>query len=831
MPRNKSSKTNSNSNSNDDEKSELIHARKVISAHLSRFSQFLKIQEDIENILDVDVFQIESRLKIVEEDMSKFNRIQTRLEYLVPDEDDQGLHLETLFYSEISLAKKIISCFNKSQQEIIENKVNFNSSRTQQGTQGSAVARLPHLGLPTFFGNYESWFSFIDIFDSIVNNRTDLSDVDKFLYLRLSCKGDALKLIESLDVTASNYSVAIELLRKRYENRRAIINTHVNNILFNLPTITRESAFHLRKLLDTLHQHLSALEKLRLPVDQWDIILIPIILQKLDDKTKRDWESKQNDQSLPKLKDFTEFLRKKCFMLEAIQDNDIQKPSLKNQNFRETSRQNSNSRKLSYASVDLKCPVCKESHYVYQCKRFNSLSLADKYNEIRNHKLCGNCLRSGHFKNDCHSQGCKKCNFKHNTALHVDRQNSRTFEQQNRSSNNVPHNPSNNRSQVRQQTDGPGSPTSQRNEQANFGEENVRHTMCIVDRNTDRIETDLNNKNITENSNVGNSYSYTSVDSSQVLLSTAKILIQNSDNKWITCNAILDSASQSNLISENLFKILKLGYDNVNISLLGIGHSETHIVKRMHTKIKSRFENFERKLTFLIKPGYVTERLPTAQFNKSSFRYPNNIQLADENFNVPKEIDVLLGAGIFFDLVKYGKIRLGNNLPILQATYLGWVIAGNLNVENHIVNDKPICNFVSEVTNQDLDKSLTKFWQIEELENKKHLSKDEKYCEEYFKMTTRRNSVGQFIVKYPFRQNLNYQLGNSKKCALKRFYNLETRFKKNENFKDLYTKFIHEYEDLDHMQFNCYLEDDKSIERNRSFTSQCGNKRLNYYTV
>lgn len=241
-------------------------------------------------------------------------------------------------------------------------------------------------------------------------------------------------------------------------------------------------------------------------------------------------------------------------------------------------------------------------------------------------------------------------------------------------------------------------------------------------------------------------------------------------------------------MSEKLFKKLGLNSEEVNVTLVGISQNETPIFKKAYTKIKSRIENFARNLSFLIKPDCVTEKLPIVRFSRSSFNYPKNIHLADEEFNVPKDNDVLLGTGVFFELLKSGNIRLGNDLPVLQATYLGWVDAGHFNVQNeNNQSRKAICNFASEVTNRDLYNALTKFWQIEDLGNKKYLSKDEEYCEKYFKLTTKRNSEGQFIGKYPFKQNLNYQLGDSKSIALKRFNNLETRFRKNEiKIKNVY---------------------------------------------
>lgn len=202
----------------ENEVAEFQHARNVICERLERFKQFLDTKRD-------EIFQIEVRLKSVEEDFSAFNKIQTRLEFLVSEEKRYRLDTESDFYALIATAKRIIADQKKNDQNILtENPVKPLSNL-------STVAKLPDLDLPSFYGKYETWYSFKNIFDSVVHKQTDLSDIDKFLYLKICCKADALRVIDSLDVTSANYSIALGLLQKRYENKRAIVNHHVNNLL------------------------------------------------------------------------------------------------------------------------------------------------------------------------------------------------------------------------------------------------------------------------------------------------------------------------------------------------------------------------------------------------------------------------------------------------------------------------------------------------------------------------------------------------------------------------------------------------------------------------
>jgi hypothetical protein len=55
---------------------------------------------------------------------------------------------------------------------------------------------------------------------------------------------------------------------------------------------------------------------------------------------------------------------------------------------------------------------------------------------------------------------------------------------------------------------------------------------------------------------------------------------------------------------------------------------------------------------------------------------PKDIILADETFNVPGTIDLLIGADIFFEIINPKKRTHQGNYPVLQETALGWIISG-----------------------------------------------------------------------------------------------------------------------------------------------------------
>jgi hypothetical protein len=123
--------------------------------------------------------------------------------------------------------------------------------------QGTGVS-LPKIILPTFSGSYEEWLSFRDIFQALIHNNASLTDVQKLYYLLAALKSEAAYEIHSHQLSSQNYTVACNLLKERYENKRMITNRHVQ-LLSEQPKLSVESADALRALLDTTLKHFRAL--------------------------------------------------------------------------------------------------------------------------------------------------------------------------------------------------------------------------------------------------------------------------------------------------------------------------------------------------------------------------------------------------------------------------------------------------------------------------------------------------------------------------------------------------------------------------------------------
>ncbi|XP_017791629.1 PREDICTED: uncharacterized protein LOC108573663 [Habropoda laboriosa] len=215
--------------------------------------------------------------------------------------------------------------------------------------------------------------------------------------------------------------------------------------------------------------------------------------------------------------------------------------------------------------------------------------------------------------------------------------------------------------------------------------------------------------------------------------------------------------------------------------------------KAVSTTIQSRLSNYRRTLSFFTIPR-ISERIPDVPLDRSQLRIPANVHLADPSFHQPGEIDMLIGTGPALSCLSIGQIDLSNRSGrdlVLQKTQLGWIIGGNIPTTATRDTHKA---FVTS-----LDFNLQKFWEVEEGAQDRHLSPEERECEEHFVKNVRRDNSGRYVVALPFNERKG-ELGDSRSRALTRLLSIERKLERNPELKKQYTAVINEYRTLGHIR-------------------------------
>ena len=395
------------------------------------------------------------------------------------------------------------------------------------------------------------------------------------------------------------------------------------------------------------------------------------------------------------------------------------------------------------------CLYCHDNHTLYNCTSFVHASDKQKQEFVRKHKLCFNCLRVNHKFQECRSSNCKKCGKRHNTLLHIE---SKPVKESSTAGNSVSARLVNNNNTIPAQA-----------------------SYCS-----------FKNKQI-----------------SQVMLSTAIVSVRDSSGNIHKCRALIDNGSQSHFVTERLVQKLKLRKDRHCVPIHGINNSTGETKYCVNIQLSSVVTDFTVNVNCLILPR-ITGNIPEVFLDTSTWNLPQDVQLADPTFNQPGEIELLLGAELFFRLLLPQQRTKPGNYPILQNTKLGWILAGN--IPNQLQTSVTSC-FAQ--TNDNLEQQLRKFWELEDVEVKLP-TKEEQACVTHFCENTTRDSSGKFIVRLPFKEDA-HELGDSHQLALIQLHQVERRLQRNPELREEYIKFLDEYESLGHMKRVCEESEKKRI--------------------
>ena len=280
---------------------------------------------------------------------------------------------------------------------------------------------------------------------------------------------------------------------------------------------------------------------------------------------------------------------------------------------------------------------------------------------------------------------------------------------------------------------------------------------------------------------------------SQTILATALVRAKTEAGGSLILKAFLDGGSTSTFITESCANRLGLKRKHTNAEVTGLGAAAVGRAKGITTLYFKPYFSPVNSDSFIaeayILPS-VTGKLPVAPCNNSNWTHLQNLQLADPGYAVPSEIDILVGADLFFDLLLSEKKIGPPGSPMALQSKLGWLVAGPTQAPATIiqVNHAKI----------NLEECLTKFWELETLPKSRHLSKEEEECEANFQNTQSRDATGRYVVHIPMKTP-QVQLGSSRDIAVRRWTQVERRLEANPIAKSLYQEFMQKYLELGHM--------------------------------
>ena len=423
-------------------------------------------------------------------------------------------------------------------------------------------------------------------------------------YLLSSLKGKAKALVQNLAITNNNFRIAWELVSQRYNNVKLIAMIHVKRLCQLLQVNYHMDAGSLRQLTNHVSSNLNALQALTL-----DISLQHLILSLLDSETREAWELSTANHPLSSLTEFITFLEGRCKALELLQDSQPMTRKSTTRYPQTATKQVSQNRSNCNLARQRACNFCSGNHIIHKCDNFKGLKPRQRFSYAKENKLCYNCLKQNTRGHKCSTFTCRECNPRHNTLLSFDK------------------------------------------------------VQSSVNNNGNSASHESNSETAPEK--VNTYCSLKNQPNTHVLLATAIVLVQNKHGDYIPWRPLLDSASQTHCVTGKLVQRLQLPRSKTRTFVQGISAINTEAEHMVSLNLKSIYNDWHSNANCVILPT-ISHLTPTTRLDVSEWRLPSDVQLADESFLEPGNIDLLLGADIFYDIQRPGRRTRSSNYSVLQ---------------------------------------------------------------------------------------------------------------------------------------------------------------------
>ncbi|GFX66785.1 integrase catalytic domain-containing protein [Trichonephila clavipes] len=318
-----------------------------------------------------------------------------------------------------------------------------------------------------------------------------------------------------------------------------------------------------------------------------------------------------------------------------------------------TWRQERNSSNVFVAETKPNCVLCKGNnfHPLSKCYQFKKLSVEDRVEVVKRNNLCFRCFLPHRLK-ECRSEKNCFCLRPHNSLIHFSRDKTR--------------NPT---------------PTSNLNLDA---------PTFVPGQIEGSVEANSQSQFVATGFEKGRL--------KNVFLSTVRALVKNKYSQWVEVRCLLDVGSQSCLCTRACAEKLQLKMEKINTVVSCVNDASMVVKNCVKTSVANKAKTFESELMLLV-VNKITDLIPNkvidVDVNVSEF-----VPLADDKFNIPDRIDMLLGAEIFYELLKPGKFYCDNSHLVLQNTVFGYVVSGSV---DQVTENRVHCGLIVD---DDLNKTL-----------------------------------------------------------------------------------------------------------------------------
>ena len=750
---------------------ELRKLRKQMSWHMKTFHNHQTFASDMNNS-SVSVEMLQARVNAVTNLAKEISRLGVEMCQMLEEDELEELSgvMATFDESFFTLTTE----FNRLIKEM---------TFVDEGTQSrpSNGLKAPKIDLPKFDGSIGNWIKFKDMFTSMVHNNKALATVVKFHHLVNALEGIPAhqNVVAKFVFEEKNYESAWLALNERLNDEEKLVQFHTD-AMNSVSKAASCTASEIQRIIDSFAPHLCGLEQLGFPIsdncDLGNVLVINLVKARLDSITLREFRKTFKGRKAT-WKLMLEFLedQRKIYDDSRIEKESDSKPEKK--------VEKANAFHASYDKPEKFIPMCRKcniQHYLWDCPAYLAVTPRERSAHVRAEGLCLKCFSSKHKISKCPSQyRCGKCNGPHHTTLHFERDEAVTS-----TSTSV------------------STPSSHQRIQQ-FSPDYSQQSVSSAAVPSFQPRQMAGNTHVSSDVKVPSHGVNSFVTSSQILLSTILLEVEDAEGQWHLCRALLDNASDTSFITTEFANRVGLTLRDDCMPCSGLGGNTAYSRHKAQVRIRSRFLSYEVVVPMNVLPN-ITGDIPGRSFDYSNIGNVQGYFLADPEFNKAARNDMLLGADIFWETYLNQIVHLSSG-PCLAFTRFGWIVGGKLKAMSerpaHLLSSFAFCHVSRKDASIDdrIEAQLSEYFNREEVDSSvPAYSLEEQFCEDLFTTTTTRCEDGRFQVYMPTCASFR-DLGHNFANARKVFFAQENSRSKNPTLNELYGAYMAEFIESGHM--------------------------------
>ncbi|KAK6755881.1 hypothetical protein RB195_014336 [Necator americanus] len=706
--------------------------------------------------------------------LSEMEELKQKANFRVLMQDGECMSCEDDEYEDLDPCSLLS---NADQKRSAQNPTTYHTSAEQHLELSPALrVKYPQLKLPHFDGQNESWEEFWGTFSLIIDQNSQLNDLEKILYLKDSIRGKAQQAIRSIPMRSFNYRLIVDVLQKKYGNK-GNNGSKIVQRLMNIPQATSRAAScvaTLDQVKDLVFQMIATGYDIR---KKHDPLWIDTILAKFSYEIIKDC-----------MKTITSGSRLTVgTLLEELQDNVSSRALFENRYSSLTSshRRVDTSEQLTRANVSrtVNCIFCQRTNHQSENCRAVRLPL-DRRQALRGQQVCWKCFSKERRSRDCTRQNCSNCNRDHHTTLctmDTDRRTPVTPEEVSRSKEQL--------------SDHANSQEKEKRHKNNYRNQS---SSMVASEGQPAAEQRNESQSLISSSNLAKEDSH----QKQLVLMTVEAQVKNNKTgAYENVLLFLDSGAQCNLIEATLADNLALVHSEpYQCTMYGIGGiEETYIAQKVTAEFRTRFGE-SVSLTLGTKP-VLTKAFPSAALTCSDVQFlkRNNIFLSNTATNGELiKPHILIGVEAYENIVMLDSppTKLPSGL-LAQNTVFGPALFGKSDTVGQTLLAEHVVVACPE-TLADVKQELRQMYELEGMGISTDEYRKDDTAYDYLDSYAKRIMIedGRIVAPLPLKDNV-VELDSNFKVAVSRLRSLFKFHVSHPEQRTWYIKILDEYKSND----------------------------------